>query len=862
VVGGGVIQRLAFDALPADGAWQIRDLEVQFPGRTELVVDGSMRSGDAPRFFGTANLVSSQPEVFTSWLTGGALQGSRLSRLDVSSRISIARGEVVAEGIEARLGDAEAGGRIVWEGKDAEAASTRLEAELAVDRVDFDDLAAFGRLVLGGAVGAPGELADRIAIDFSANTIESDDVALRDVSVVAGLADDTLTVETIQIGDVAGASLSVDQGRIAAISTRPSGEIVGRFQAETLEGVGRLVATLWPDSEAATWLEDVGATLVPLGLTARFSADAGAEGERFEVELEGAAAGSEIRATTLIAGRPMDWRSAASKTSLTIGNPVSAALAQQFGLPVRPLDTPLPGRIEVAAEGVVADSLSLTVGGEFAGARLDATGTLAGIESDEPGFTGSFDLESADIDPILLIAGKTLPGVGLGTPASLSGAVRIAADGAEVTLEPSTVGDREIVGNLTLRRPAGDWSFGGSLDVDSVDLPWLASLALGVAPEPTGEAAAPWPTLSFGQPVLGEVRGGLELSFGRLGLGPGLELTDGRLQVRLQPAALGLELLDGGLAGGTASGQVTIRNTVGDAAVRGEIGLSGANLAALSWSNGDQPAIDGLLELAADFETTGGSVAALAGSLTGGGEFSVAVGVIRKLDPTIFERAITETERGFDLTPGNLARMFDEASGEAALDFEAASGRFAIVAGEVRARNVAVDAGPVSLGGGGTIDMADLSLTSDWTMAFQPDDDLLADVTPTLGISFAGPVAAPVRTVNTEPLARYLSLRTLEQLERDREATLERRQIDRLARLQQIYADSVLAQEAAAREAAEAARLDAERRAQEEAERQKAEEDAARAASERDPTGIFSAPLPPPNPSTGESPPAGPSGGN
>src|SRR5207302_191310 len=144
-----------------------------------------------------------------------------------------------------------------------------------------------------------------------------------------------------------------------------------------------------------------------------------------------------------------------------------------------------------------------------------------------------------DVAAKVVLQASGVPASGLNTTATMSvGGVDTIADGK------ITVADNFL--------PA----FSGRIDINSPSLD--TALALG-------DVSAPWSKTPFSSPVYGAVSGKLAVSAATLGVSDQLDLRNARFDVSLQPQRLDLNLTAAEIAGGTATGALTVNNIAGSA---------------------------------------------------------------------------------------------------------------------------------------------------------------------------------------------------------------------------------------------------------------------------------------------------------
>ncbi len=761
VVGGRVIEGVAFTAEPARGGWQIDNLTAGLPGQARLDASGVLSTEAKFGFVGQAHLAVNQPATFATWWRGSEQEGSGrlLAPFDLSGHADIALGRVAVDHVNARIGDATITGSFAW-GDTRGGGQRELGTDLKADRIDFVQLRALTEILAGHNLSGTTALADKYAIRVSAGSFDFGDLQLRDVAIDAAYSDDVLTVVKLAIGDVGGASFRVNSGRIQSLTSSPRGHLDATLDAPKLDGLTRIAERFLPDSGFARWLRAASPALGEAVVTAKISAPPAnaTSGFAFTVE-NGVAASTTFNLSLKSSGGLGDWRSKPAQLAATLDSPDSAGLARQLGMTAVPLASDNGAHVEVHGDGVPADGLETVIVTDFAGLVANLSGKLAVADDLSPSFTGKVGLSSANIDPIIAMAGLGIPGAAIGTALELDGQLVASANAITLDWKSGKVGTAIAGGKVTLGSDgARGWRIGGNIVADDVDLGWLASLGLGFAPMPTGDPATPWSRTPFISPVYGQVSGTLDVAADRLDVGD-LGLTGTKFAIALQPQRIDLDLTAGHIAGGAVTGGMSIHNVGGNANLSGRFDLKGAALESFVWQRDGRSVATGGLDLSANFEATGRSPAGLVSTMTGGGVIAVHDGTARYVNPNAVRQLVRASDLGQQYSEDALKISFGERIDADDLSFGETSGAFAIVAGAVRLKNLAVKTDGLAATGNAVVDFNTMTLDSDWSLTFDPVDNKVEGVEPKAGIVFRGPLTSPSRTLDVLPFAAYLNER-------------------------------------------------------------------------------------------------------
>lgn len=765
VVGGSVIQDVAFVAAPAETGWRIDGFRARLPGQASIAADGMLSTARTVGFAGSARLAVLQPATFASWWRGSSNQGAGrlLSAFDISGTTEISAGRIAVDGIDARIGDATITGRFSW----SEAQRTwhrHLGTDLKADRIDFIQLKALAELLVGRDLTDVSVLADSYSVILAAEAFQFDDVRMTDVAVNAEYADDVLKIVRFSIGDIGGAAFKVTSGRIDELTTNMHGELTAELEAGSIDGLALVAGRFFPDSGLLEWLGRTADVITPAFVSARIVAPPEPGGTGFRISVEDGVAGATTFNVQLqsAASRIANWRDEAARISLVLDSPDSAALARQIGLAAVSADADSGAHVEIHGAGVPKDGLETTIIADFAGVTANASGALSLAPDFAPTFAGAFGVSAFDLGALIATAGLAIPGAAEGASVDLDGSVDLSEGRLALQWRNGSLGERAVNGAVGLSRGAdGGWRVDGDLAVDTVDLGWLLSLGLGVSPLPVGGAETPWPKTPFTAPGYGPVSGRLAVAVDRLTVSETLNVANAKLALALQPQRIDVDLSQGHVAGGSAIGGFSVHNVEGNATLTGQFTLTGASLESLVWRLDERAVATGILDLSANFEATGSSPAGLISGMTGGGVVSVSEGEARYVDPTFAARQIIRaSDVGQEFTEDALRITLGEQIDADILDFGEAGGAFTIAAGAVRVRGVSVTApNKVQAAGNAVIDLNTMALDSDWTLVFDPGDTKVQGVEPRIGIVFRGPLARPSRIIDALPFGSYLNTR-------------------------------------------------------------------------------------------------------
>jgi hypothetical protein len=796
VVGGSVIQAVGADLATAPEGWQVQSFAALLPGGTRVDVSGNLRTLESPSFRGHAKLASPQPAALAAWWRGRAGSAATLDHVSVEADLELEAGRQVLTSIAASTGEGTVRGSVElhrFAGPGELFANVTLEA----DRADLVEARALAELVIGRL--SPGGI-DQMTLSLRADALSAGGIEARSVLVEGGLERGRLQLRRLSVGDLAGASLEAS-GTLDDLFGAPAGELEASVKAADLTGAADFLAGLLPDNPAVAHLQAMAPSLSPV--EADVSASVRGGDEPLSLSLTGSFADTHVVVKASGRGSPADPQSLDGELTLHVDSEDTGRVLGQIGLSPVPVETG-PLRLDGSFKGALASGGSLNIEGSLAGLDLTYSAETHMTEG-RVAFAGPLTAKSDDIDPLLLLAGIAVPGVGEGHAASAAG--RLDFDGRRfaLALTEGSFDEEPVAGALQVGFREGA-EIGGRLQLEHVSLPFLAALGLGDRPV---LEAGKWSDRPFAAPLPDGLALDLTLAAGHLDLGLAEPAAEAEVALRVGKGVLNIDLARASFAGGELKGAAAL--TIADGEARGAIraALSGTELQRLVWESGGLPAASGLLD--ASFDVTGGgrSLAGFVSTLSGNGALALSEGRLNSLNPEALGEAMQAAEADAVPQEAAIRTRFEALFGSGALSFGRAAGSFSVAGGVVVVPTVSVEADGVTVLADASIDLNELSLSSAWTVRSTAPEPRPGAVQPAVRILFSGLLAAPRQTLDLNPLMDVLNARYLQ------------RQLDEIEALQ-----------AAQKRAEEARRKAAEEQKRREEEARRREEQALRLEAE------------------------------
>lgn len=751
-VRGTAIRDVRLDTVSDGDSWTVEEFSGRLSGDTTLKLTGQLgRAAGWPAFEGTLSMASPRLDALSLlWKRAGegnplfGMGGSLNGRLQlVNDRLRFSDGLLVLdETVHTVSGDMRFG----------DAPSLELAVGLSAlnSRQSTALMALLPPIDPGGTFGVSFPRG-RLDLDMEAARVEG--MALRELSLRSNWGANGVEFESLAVGSYGGVGFD------------GAGRLSGTLAAPVITGQGEMDIAANAQAIATLVGEDNPLRQSLLGsLPAQVSValePPGREGVQ-TLTLEGVAGVSDVSGrlemTGGITGLGRENLVAVVEAAAESGS----ELLEQLGLV--PLIAGEDGaiasaRLEGNPRGNMDAEFSLEGGGE----RIDFSGTL--VVSDLSSIRGEGQTSFLFADGVALAElagaqGAWFPG--------LEGQADIGFVGNQsVTVSDISAfaAERAITGTLSYAAQRDTAVVTGSLGFDGLDVETLAAMLAG----PAGVlnlSPGVWPD-------------------GPVDLGASQRATRGRIAVtapvlmageqRLIEALafdyawgeedVGLRGLFGEFGGGTIQLDATAccASTLTDKSLSGRLTLNGV---AIDAALPDTPAdiLGGTLTVGLQFQGSGDSYRAFAGSLNGEGSFSVEDLRIEGLSPAAFQAA-ANVENLIEITPETLEIIVATALQSGAFESQDAGGLVRLIGGVARIANIAIDGGDARLVGGGSLDVETAGLDADWTLALTravAGNGLITDTTGRIGVGIEGTLFAPERSLDLGPMVDAIQMRAYE----------------------------------------------------------------------------------------------------
>lgn len=798
------IRDIRLDVRPDGSGWQVVNAVATLPGRTQLEAKGSLTLLGGPAFNGNLLLASNQPSGLANWLSGSVDPAIRqLNAAGFSADVSLTTLNQRFDNLELAIGDASLKGQLE---RRSDGKTSNLSIDLAGNEIDLDALKALGSLALGDQVGSS-VLDHRIDAKFKADRFNMAGVTANHVETAFTMAGGVLSLEKMTAGDIAGAEVKA-KGQLQGSLLKYAGKGTVNLHATDMQPFFTMLQQKLPDHPFLSRL----AASAPWYANSDLAMDVSVNSENggANVAVSGTVNGSRLSA---VAKMP-DFLSITDDTAMSLEavlkNQSTAILFGQAGLDPLPFDADGEGLLSIKLNGTLGSPAQTDIRFSTERTHFSMNGSFAVAAANFGEGSADVALESADIEPYLIMNAVGLPQLGGGMALKANG--KVAVDGQKIALSGigGQAGGNPFSGNLTVER-AAPYPVTGDLAVRTADLAWLGDAIYGPVIDPETGALDAKP---LAMPAFPQLKASLSLKAESFEAGPFGTVTGLSAKVTHDEGSLALDDVAGTFMGGKLSGRLAMSTGQGAGIFRTKIAVADANPEPILWANANGPVATGRVAIDLTAESTGKSVAEILKSAGGSGEIRASGLVLKGLNPGAFP-PILQGADGLQqpIDAPKVRPLVDQSlwQGEVALGDVALP--FSLNGGALHFQNLRAGIDPVTLTADATVDIAASTVNGDLDLLFNPGTETVAGAEPSVRLNYNGPLAAPALTTDVSALSNYLSLRAFEK-ERRRVEAMQASVLEK----QRLRREVALYRFEAAERQAEKERVEAEARAKAEEE--------------------------------------------
>ncbi|TRB01324.1 MULTISPECIES: AsmA-like C-terminal region-containing protein [Rhizobium/Agrobacterium group] len=798
------IRDIRLDVRPEGSGWQVVNAVATLPGRTQLEAKGSLTLLGGPAFNGNLLLASNQPSGLANWLSGSVDPAIRqLNAAGFSADVSLTTLNQRFNNLELAIGDASLKGELE---RRSDGKTSNLSIDLAGNEIDLDALKALGSLALGDQVGSS-VLDHRIDAKFKADRFNMAGVTANHVETAFTMAGGVLTLEKMTAGDIAGAEVKAT-GQLQGSLLKYAGKGTVNLHAPDMQPFFTMLQQKLPNHPFLSRL----AASAPWYANSDLAVDVSVNSENggANVAVSGTVNGSRLSA---VAKMP-DFLSITDDTAMSLEavlkNQSTAILFGQAGLDPLPFDADGEGLLSVKLNGTLGSPVQTDIRFSTERTHFSMNGSFAVAAANFGEGSADVALESADIEPYLIMNAVGLPQLGGGMAVKANAKVAVDAQKIAFSSVGGQVGGNPFSGNLAVQR-AAPYPVSGDLSVRTADLAWLGDAIYGPVIDPESGALNAKPLAMAAFPQL---KASVSLKAENFEAGPFGTITGLAAKVTHDSGSLSLDDVTGGFMGGKLAGRLAMSTGEGAGIFRTKIAVTDANPEPILWANANGPVATGRVAIDLTAESTGKSVGEILKSAGGSGEIRAGGLVLKGLNPGALS-PILQAADGLQqpIDAPKVRPLVDQNLWQGEIGLGDVALPFSLNGGALHFQNLRAGIDPVTLAGDATVDIAASTVNGDLDLLFNPGTEAVAGAEPSLRLNYNGPLAAPALTIDVSTLSNYLSLRAFEK-ERRRVEAMQASVLEK----QRLRREVALYRSQAAERQAEKERVEAEAKAKAEEE--------------------------------------------
>ncbi len=749
---GGSLLESVHGNIGFDGkGWNLDSLELRAPGATAVKLSGRLdETPKGPTFSGPASLETRDLKVLMARLKGrGAPASSTTQTFTARGVVTIGRDRFALERMTAALDQENVTGRLAYSWTAGNRPAV-LDGEIHAAALDVDTFAAF---IKAAASDASFEVPHEVALVLDIGKARFANADAQTVNARVKLDAGVLHIERLSVADLGGAAVDVS-GRIDDLYTQPRGRLTLDLDAKALAGVTGFVESFAP--QTAEWLRRIADRLTPAKIHGVLTVErAPTSGSVAKLDLSGKAGALRVALNGQANGAADHLSDAVVRIDSRLDADGGSALVSLLGLDRAVAVDQAPGQMVISAAGQLSGGLRINGIANAGGFSAAVDGALHVSGEDAATGTLQVKVSAADLRPLR----RAMTGqVGTAIPVSARATVAVTDTDFSFTNLTVTAGKTSVRGRVGLKL-SNPIEIDGDIAADDVDAAALSALLLGLPSTAAGGTG--WSSEPIGAGAFSAVSGSIAFKLDHAAFAPALVVNNFAGTVRFQPARIVIGDLGGSLAGGNLGGELTFHRNSDGFAAQGHVELAGADAAKLLGANAK--AVDGLLTLSLQGDSTGLSPEGLIGALRGSGSIALTDAHFGGIDTAAFDTAIRTADQS-----GSV----DAAKVRTAVTAVMDRGRLAVVKGkadvtmageQIHVANATLqlhDGAELLLFGG--LDFGKGNIDARMTLAGRLAANPLSAAKPELSVTLKGPLATPERTVDLSALLGWLTLRSTE----------------------------------------------------------------------------------------------------
>jgi hypothetical protein len=527
------------------------------------------------------------------------------------------------------------------------------------------------------------------------------------------------------------------------------------LDAKALAGVTGFIGTFAP--RTGDWFGRIADRLAPAKIHGVLTVErAATSGSVAKLDLSGKAGALRVALNGQANGAADHIGDAVVRIDSRFDADGGSTLVSLLGLDRAVAVEPTPGQMVISAAGQIGGNLRINGNANAGGFSAAVDGALR-LGGDEASLgTLQVKMSATDLRPLRrAMTGQS----GAAMPVAARATVAVSDGDLSLTNLTVTAGKTSVRGRLGVKLST-PIVVDGDIAADDVDAAALSAMLLGlpVAAAPGGNS---WSSEPIGAGAFSVVNGSVAFKFDHAAFSPTLAARDLSGVLLLQPARITVNDIGGSVAGGRLGGELTFHHNVDGFVGQGHVELAGADAAKLLGSNAR--AVDGLVTLTLQGDSTGLSPEGLIGALRGSGSIALTDVHFAGIDAGAFDTAIRTADQAGGVDAAKVRAAVAAAMDRGRLTILKGSADLTVAGEQIRMANAALQLRDgAELLFSGSLDVGKGAVDARMTLAGRPAANPLTGAKPELSVTLKGPIAAPERTVDVSTLLGWLTLRSTE----------------------------------------------------------------------------------------------------
>lgn len=802
VAGDSIVREVSALISPKGNGWEIKKLHAKLPGSSTIEAKGRLGLKEDFGFSGHLVLASKQPSGFASWAVGKVDPAiRRLNSGGLEADVSISQGQTSFENMTLLLGNNKLTGkmqRIGFSGsktKNGDKKRAAIIATLSGQEIRLDDLKAI--LALTGNDASTNFSEHDLDVSLKAGQLDAYDIKAKGVDVQFQLNSGELSIGKLNAESFFGSKIT-SIGQIRNLLSRPRGNI--KFNLITDNGaplISFLERKLGKNAILSALIKQPIYT-ENTKLDIEIDASPSQEGSRGRALVNGEIGGSSVDIQLGFDAKINEINSAKLDLTLNLANADPKTLLAQTSL-LEPINDVIaaqlregilgPLKLTVESVGSFDAGLSTLFSASTPDASVTANGLFAvnnevGGINDKLAVFKELDvtLGFEDVSPYLLEYGYDISNSILEESEKIPFSANVHFEHGKNEEGKERIKLSKIAGSIAGNSIAGglDISTGvsgrpmieGALALDVLSIPKIANFAFGnngvigdLGLNSLSDGG--WSQAGFGTSLLEGKDAKLTIDASKITTGTKFSANNGRVLLVVRDGDIELKNIITQSMGGTITGNLALQNSQGTGVIKAQFSADGIDSELLLKDFSAPGFLNGKLQINGTIESNGKSPKAIISGMSGGGIATLEGGKLKGINVEGLKSVLDASSiKDFEIDAVNVDPISIDAflNGEQIIERETAA--YSISRGMVQIRNLLREGEGWETALSGKISLLDAQVLANVKLSVDAGKDRVSGASPEIVATWRGPIDGLVRSIDSQALQGFLSVRALEAEER------------------------------------------------------------------------------------------------